>query len=204
MFLKQLKLGDMDNFGYLVADEDSKTAAVIDPSFDARPLQAIAERGGFRIVYILNTHGHSDHVQDNERLARETGAKVAAHALSRVRKDVSLEDGDRLDIGALELRVLHTPGHSQDSCCFIVEKALFTGDTLFVGECGRTDLPGSNVRAMYDSLFYKIRNLPDDMTVYPGHDYGDGPFSPLGREKEENYTLRPRTLPEFVKFMSEP
>jgi len=204
MFIKQAKLGQTDNFGYLVADEKTKLAAVIDPSMDARPLQNVAVQNGFRIIYILNTHDHHDHTTDNGRLAQETGAKIAAHRLARTEKDIPLEDGDVLRIGELELKVLHTPGHSVESCCFIVDKALFTGDTLFVGECGRTDLPRSDVRAMHDSLLNKIVSLDDDLVVYPGHDYGKTPSSPLGYEKKHNYTLKPRSLPEFIKFMSEP
>jgi len=204
MFVHQEKLGRMNNFGYLVADEKSKLAAVIDPAVDSRPLQALAAEKGFKIIYILNTHDHQDHTADNERLARETGAKIAAHRLARTRKDISLEDGDVLKIGELELKVLHTPGHSIESCCFIAGVALFTGDTLFVGECGRTDLPRGDVEAMHDSLRHKIRSLDDDLTVYPGHDYGKRQSSPLGYEKRHNYTLKPRTLAEFIKFMSEP
>ena len=204
MFVEQLRIGNMDNFGYLVADEDARIAAVIDPSFDARPMQASAARKRLQITLILNTHGHYDHVFDNDRLAKDTAAKVAAHRLARVRKDISLEGGEVLNIGSIDLKVLHTPGHSPDACCFIAGDALFTGDTLFVGECGRTDLPGSDVEAMHDSLLNKLRGLDDDLTVYPGHDYGDRPFSKLGYEKKNNYTLKPRNLQEFIRFMREP
>ncbi len=204
MLVRQLKIGNMDNFGYLIADEDERVAAVIDPSFDAGPMQRLAVEKRLQITLILNTHGHYDHTSDNDRLAKETTAKVAAHRLARVRKDIQLEGGEVLKVGGLDLEVLHTPGHSPDSCCYIVGKALFTGDTLFVGECGRTDLPGSDVEAMYDSLLNKLRGIDDEMTVYPGHDYGDRPYSTIGREKESNYTLKPRTLPEFIRFMREP
>ncbi len=204
MFIKQVRVGSSDNFGYLFADERSKLAAIVDPSYDARDLQRLAEERGLRIVYIFNTHSHRDHIGDNERLARETGAKVVAHISSKARKDVSVNDGDVVNVGHLEVKVLHTPGHCPDACCFIVEKAIFTGDTLFVGECGRTDLPGSDVKAMHNSLLSKIHNLPDDLVVYPGHDYGKTPTSTIGYEKANNYTLKPRTLPEFIKFMNEP
>ena len=204
MFVQQVKVGDTDNFGYVIADEETKMAAIIDPSMDSRPFQEISAKHGFRIVYILNTHEHRDHIANNERVARETGAKIAAHRLSQARKDVAFEDGASLKIGNLLVKVLHTPGHSPDSCCFIVGKALFTGDTLFVGECGRTDLPRSDVKAMHDSLLNRIRSLDDDLIVYPGHDYGKTPTSTLGYEKENNYTLKPRTLEEFIRFMEEP
>ena len=202
--IRQFKLGLMDNFGYLVADRVARVAAVVDPSFDGRPAQEEAGRLGLRIELVLLTHGHPDHSSDVERLARETGAKVAAHALSRVRKDVTLEDGRVVKLGAVDLEVLHTPGHTADSCCFRVEGALLTGDTLFVGECGRSDLPDSSVEALHDSLLRRLRGLPDELIVYPGHDYGPTPTSTLGHEKRHNYTLQPRTLPEFVRFMREP
>jgi len=202
--VRQLPIGPMANFGYLLADPAAGVAAAIDPSFDGRSLEAEAERLGVRVAYVLLTHGHPDHVGDAERLARAAGAKVAAHRLARVRKDVELEDGTLLELGGVAVKVLHTPGHTPDSCCFLAGRALFTGDTLFVGECGRVDLPGSSVEAMHDSLLRVLRGLPDDLVVYPGHDYGRAPTSTMGAEKAGNYTLRPRTLEEFRRFMREP
>lgn len=204
MYLEQRLIGQMRNFGYLIGDPTSKTAAVIDPSFDARILQKAAANNGYAIDLILNTHHHPDHVFDNERLADETGAKVAAHRLSMVRKDVVLEDGQVVPIGDLKVKVVHTPGHSPDSCCFIVGGHVFTGDCLFVGDCGRVDLPGSNVEEMYDSLFNQIRRMEDDLVVCPGHHYGPTLTSTIGREKQTNYVLRPRSLEEFVEFMRTP
>src|SRR5712691_5055113 len=115
MFFLQELIGAMQNFGYLIADPATKVAAVIDPSFDARRLQKAAGENGFSVAFIFNTHHHPDHIFDNERLADETGGKVAAHRLSNVRKDVILEDGEIVKIGELKLRVEHTPGHSPDS-----------------------------------------------------------------------------------------
>jgi len=204
MYLEQRLIGQMRNFGYLIGDPTSKTAAVIDPSFDARILQKAAANNGYAIRWILNTHHHPDHVFDNERLADETGAKVAAHRLSMVRKDVVLEDGQVVPVGDLKVKVVHTPGHSPDSCCFIVAGHVFTGDCLFVGDCGRVDLPGSNVEEMYDSLFNRVRRMEDDLIVCPGHHYGPTPTSTIGREKQTNYVLRPRSLEEFVEFMRAP
>src|SRR5688572_25307830 len=112
MFFEQALIGQMANFGYLIGDPDAGVAAVVDPSFDARILQKAAEENGYMIEVILNTHHHPDHVFDNERLANETGAKVAAHKLSRVRKDTVLEDGMIVHVGDLGVRVVHTPGHS--------------------------------------------------------------------------------------------
>jgi len=134
MILEQRVIGPMKNFGYLIGDPARGAAAVIDPSLDARVLQKAARERSLTIKFILNTHQHQDHVIDNERLARETEAKVAAHESSPVRKDVSLSDGDVLKVGGLQVHVLHTPGHTSDSCCFLVSGNLFTGDTLFVGD----------------------------------------------------------------------
>ena len=204
MFLEQRLIGTMANFGYLIGDPEKKVAAVIDPSFDARILELAARENGYAIETILNTHHHPDHVFDNERLADETGAKVAAHRLSLVRKDIVLEDGQILPVGELNVKVVHTPGHSPDSCCFIVSGHVFTGDCLFVGDCGRVDLPGSDPRQMYDSLFNKVRRMDDDLVVCPGHHYGPTARSTVGREKATNHVFRPRSLEEFLEFMGQP
>ena len=202
MFFEQARIGQMANFGYLIADTKAKRAAVVDPSFDARVLQKVAGENGYTIELILNTHHHPDHVFDNERLANETGGKVAAHRLSRVRKDVVLEDGEILHLGDLGIKVVHTPGHSPDSCCFVVGGHVFTGDCLFVGDCGRVDLPGSDVEQMYESLFHRVCKMDDDLIVCPGHHYGPTPTSTIGREKKTNYVLVPRGLEEFKAFMA--
>jgi len=202
MFFEQARIGQMANFGYLIADPKAKRGAVVDPSFDARILQKVAGENGYTIELILNTHHHPDHVFDNERLANETGGKVAAHKLSRVRKDVVLEDGAILHLGDLGIKVVHTPGHSPDSCCFIVGGHVFTGDCLFVGDCGRVDLPGSDVEQMYDSLFHRVSKMDDNLIVCPGHHYGPTPTSTIGREKRTNYVLVPRGLEEFKAFMA--
>lgn len=204
MFFEQRLIGAMQNFGYLIGDPVAKVAAVIDPSFDARILQKAARENGYAIGLVFNTHHHPDHVFDNERLADETGAKIAAHRLSRVRKDIVLEDGDVVKVGELKVKVIHTPGHSPDSCCYIVSGRVFTGDCVFVGDCGRVDLPGSSVDQMYDSLFNMVRRMDGDLIVCPGHHYGKTPLSTIGEEKRTNYTLQRRTLEEFRQFMASP
>jgi len=204
MFFEQRLIGQMANFGYLIGDPGAKRAAVIDPSFDARVLQKAAGENGYHIAFIFDTHHHLDHIFDNERLANETGAKVAAHRLSNVRKDIVLEDGMIVKVGELTVKVVHTPGHSPDSCCYIVAGRVFTGDCLFVGDCGRVDLAGSSVEDMYDSLFHKVRKMDDNLIVCPGHHYGKSPTSTIGEEKRTNYTLQPRPLDEFIRFMRSP
>jgi len=203
-YFEQQLIGQMRNFGYVIGDPKTKKAAVIDPSFDARILQKAAANHGYAIEIIFNTHHHPDHIFDNERLADETGAKIAAHRLSLVRKDITLEDGQIVPIGDLKVKVVHTPGHSPDSSCFIVAGRVFTGDCLFVGDCGRVDLPGSDVEKMYDSLFTKVVKMDEALVVCPGHHYGPTPTSTIGKEKKTNYVLKPRTLEEFKEFMRTP
>ena len=115
-----------------------------------------------------------------------------------------MEDGDVLTVGDVTLKIIYTPGHTADSICLLVNnKKLLTGDTLFVGECGRTDFSGGNSRSMYDSLFHKLSKLEDNIEIYPGHDYGTKPSSTLGEEKKTNYTLEQRSVEDFIDFMNQ-
>ena len=194
-----------DNFTYLIADEKTKEAAVVDSSYNAEEIIKILKTQNLRLKYVINTHGHSDHTAGNTELKSIFGAKIVADKLSKVNCDVWVEDGDVIKIGPISLKIIYTPGHTVDSICILVDnQKLLTGDTLFVGECGRTDMPGGNSKSMYDSLFNKILELEDSIEVYPGHDYGSTPTSTIGRERTSNYTLRPRTLKDFVEFMREP
>jgi glyoxylase-like metal-dependent hydrolase (beta-lactamase superfamily II) len=194
----------MQNFAYLIGDEKVGLAAVVDPAWDIEKILDVAKSNKLRIIYAINTHQHPDHVSGNDELARATGAKIVAHEASRTRKDISIKDDGTLHVGSLELKFIHTPGHSPDHVCVLVMGKLMTGDALFVGECGRTDLPGGSSEQMYDSLFNKLMRLPDDVEVYPGHDYGAKPHSTIAYEKVHNYVLKPRNVKEFVQFMKEP
>ena len=204
MILRQVPVGTFQNFAYIIGDEKSGLAAVVDPAWDVNRLLKICSQLGFKVRFGINTHSHHDHVEGNEELVRKTGARIVAHTSSPVRKDVSVEDGDVLDISSLKARIIHTPGHCPDHICVLIDGKLLTGDTLFVGECGRTDLQGGNSRDMYDSLFNKIMKLDDVVEVYPGHDYGAKPSSTIGYERNHNYTLKKRSIEEFVQFMAEP
>ncbi|MEW6605311.1 MAG: MBL fold metallo-hydrolase [Thermoproteota archaeon] len=199
----QIPVGQMANFTYIIADEDSGEAAVIDPSWDLDNVFHVLKKNGWRAKYVINTHTHFDHVLGNDQVVAVTGAKIVQHKNSHLEKHIAVSDGDIIEIGSLRLRVLHTPGHSKDSICLILDGQLvFTGDTLFVGNCGRTDLPGSDPAEMYHSLLDMLAQLDDTLIVYPGHNYGSSPTSTIGREKKTNYVLQPRSKQEFLEFMS--
>lgn len=203
MFFKQIKHYG-DNFSYLIADETTKEAAVVDPSFNVEIITKLLKEQDFQLKFIINTHEHGDHTAGNQDLQKVFNAKIAAYKHSKINKHLSLEDGDTLRLGKIVIKVIHTPGHTPDSICLLINGKLLTGDTLFVGECGRTDLPGGNPKDMYHSLFNKILKLDDAVEVYPGHDYGKFPYSTIGRERKTNYTLEKRTLEEFIEFMKQP
>jgi hydroxyacylglutathione hydrolase len=201
--LTQFRIGPYQNFTYLVDGGEGGTAAVVDPSFGVGPVLAAIDERRLKVTHILNTHSHQDHWAGNADVRERTGAKVVAHRLAPLDQDVSVDDGDTVDAGHVRFQVLHTPGHTPDSVLYIFDGRAATGDTLFVGECGRTDLPGGDPGALYDSLFGKVIRLDDATVVLPGHDYGSTPTSTIGREKAENYVLKPRTKAEFVRFMRE-
>jgi glyoxylase-like metal-dependent hydrolase (beta-lactamase superfamily II) len=201
MFFRQIQQHS-DNFSYIIADEVTRDAVVVDSSFNAGEIARILKSENFALKYIVNTHWHSDHTAGNQELQLIFGAKIVAHTLSKSSADVKVEDGDTIYVGKISINVIHTPGHTPDGICLLVEnKKLLTGDTLFVGECGRTDLPGGNSKNLYDSLFNKLLKLCDDVEVFPGHDYGLKPSSSIGEEKKSNYTLKPRSLSDFIQFM---
>jgi len=192
------------NFSYIIADKCSGEAVVVDPSFNSEAINQLVRECGLNVKYVINTHSHWDHVAGNAAIKSGFGPKVVAHRLAKVEKDVDVVDGDNLKVGGIVIKVIHTPGHTPDSICLLVDNKLLTGDTLFVSECGRTDLPEGSVWDMYNSLFHILMDLDDGIEVYPGHDYGPSPHSTIGVEKRTNYTLRKRSLEEFVDFMRKP
>jgi len=203
MFFKQIKYRG-DNFTYVIADESTREAAVVDPSYNLDAISLLVHDQKLTVKYVINTHDHGDHTAGNEDSRSAFGAKIVAHKLSRAKKDIAVVDGDILKLGKVSIKAIHTPGHSRDSICLLVDGKVLTGDTLFVGECGRTDLAGGSAEDMYHSLFDKLAKLDDKTEVYPGHDYGPKPHSTIGDEKRTNYVLEKRTLDEFVGFMAQP
>jgi glyoxylase-like metal-dependent hydrolase (beta-lactamase superfamily II) len=203
MIFKQVAVGTFQNFSYIIGDEETHTAALVDPAWEVDKLLQECKAAGLTVSYVFNTHSHHDHVEGNDEVVKRTGAKVVAHNTSSLRKDLPVKDGDNVKIGTLKTLVLHTPGHCSDHICLLVDGKVLTGDTLFVGECGRTDLSGGDAGAMYDSL-NKLMKLDDAIEVYPGHDYGPKPSSTVGQERRSNYTLKRRTKEEFIRFMAEP
>jgi len=209
MFIEQQQVGQMAVFAYLVGDEEKGEALVIDPAADTDELIKVAEKNKVKIKYIVNTHGHVDHIGGNVDMKEKTGAAIIIHeddaemlvdtpmAMLRMfggkaspPADRTVRDGDLIEVGGLRLRVLHTPGHSPGSMVLLLDGYAFTGDTLFVEAVGRTDLPGGSGEVMFDSIQKKLCTLPDETVVLPGHNYGSMPTSTIGHEKQFNPFLR--------------
>jgi len=192
----------MQNFTYLLEDEDSGEAIVIDPSWDLLDVLRTIERNNMKVKYIVNTHHHFDHTIGNDFIVKSTGAKIIQHKESALKNDMKVSDGDKIKFGNSEVTVYHTPGHSKDSMCLVGNEKIFSGDTLFVGNCGRIDLPGGNARELYHSLFDVVSKMNENFVLYPGHNYGSSVSSTIGKEKKTNFVLQPRTEDEFVEFMN--
>ncbi len=219
LYIKQMELGPMQNFVYLLGDPQTRECVAVDPAWEIDTIVATAQADGYTIKGALVTHTHQDHVGGSlaswgmpgripgvEELLAKVPARVYVHKaerefLSGFGSDLAQVDNhDTLQIGRLTLTFLHTPGHTPGSQCFLVDGQLVSGDTLFIGSCGRTDLPGSDPSEMYYSLTQRLAALPDDTVLLPGHNYG-GPASTLGREKQQNPFMRFASLGEFLRAM---
>lgn len=219
LYLKQMELGPMQNFVYLVGDPVTRECVVVDPAWDIDTIVATAQTDGYTVKGALVTHTHQDHVGGSlaswgmpgripgvEELLVKVPTKVFVHKAEReflpgFGSDLVVVDNhDTLEVGRLRLTFLHTPGHTPGSQCFLIDGRLVSGDTLFIGSCGRTDLPGSDPTEMYYSLTQRLAALPDDTVLLPGHNYG-GPASTLGREKRHNPFMRFPALGDFLRAM---
>ncbi len=210
MDVEQIKVGYMEVFCYLVSCPETKEALVIDPAGDEERIVEKIRKKGLDLKYIVNTHGHADHTCGNQKMKELTGAKIVMHeeddrifnspegqlmakqmgfALSP-HADVFVKDGDEIAVGSVSLKVIHSPGHSPGGICLLGDGNLFTGDTLFVGAIGRTDLPGASLTRFMQSINERLLTLPGETVVWPGHDYGNRPSSTIDIEVKTNPWLR--------------
>ena len=198
---EQIRIGGDRNFGYLLGDRSAGIAAAIDPAYAPDEVKARADAQGLAIGRILNTHGHADHVNGNARMKETTGAPVAAWKGADPAPDVALEDGDAFAIGSLRVEVRHVPGHADDHLLFWLpgQKVAITGDLLFVGKIGGTGTE-EEARSEYASLQRVLAELPDDTTIWPGHDYGCRPSSTIGLEKATNPFLLADGIDAFLRL----
>lgn len=199
MIFKQVKAGGDRNFSYIIADQPDGEAAVVDPGSYPEEELSILRQNGLNLKFIINTHDHFDHTGGNAFLAERTGARIAMHEMAGSHHDISLEDGQTLKLGSLELQIIYTPGHTADSISILAGKELVTGDTLFVGKVGGTGY-GKDARDEYNSLHTKLMTLPPDTRVWPGHDYGVRPSSTIGDEKRENPFILRDSFDSFVEL----
>jgi hydroxyacylglutathione hydrolase len=204
IYLKQVELGPMANYVYFVGDSDSREVAVVDPAWDVDRIVEMAQENDLTITKILITHSHFDHINGVEALLNRTKAKVYIHKaeaefMKAVWPDlVKVDSGDTTRVGDVDIAFLHTPGHTPGSQCFLVQNQLISGDTLFIGACGRCDLPGSNPEDMYSSLTQRLAKLDDRTIVFPGHNYAARPYSTIGDEKRFNPYLQFQSLQDFL------
>jgi len=199
---EQIRTGGDRNFGYLIGDREAGTAALVDPSYDPKALIQRATDQGLRVEFLINTHGHGDHTNGNAKAKKLTGAAIVAHENSPVGPDVGVVDGHRIELGSLELEMIHVPGHTDDHILVYLEryKVAVTGDHLFVGKIGGTGTEAA-ARAEHASLVKNLERFPDDVTIWPGHDYGCRPSSTIGLEKVVNpFLQRVGNVDEFLKL----
>ena len=225
LYFKQYPVGQMANFAYLIGSHSAREALIVDPAWEVDQLLDQAEADGMDVVGALVTHYHQDHVggslfgQNIEGLDRLMERKpvkihVNKHEAEGLRQVTGVsasdlvehEGGDVVEVGSIRTRLIHTPGHTPGSQCFLVEEQerpgqLVSGDTLFLGSCGRVDLPGSDPEAMYESLNGKLKQLPDETLLFPGHLYSTEGQSTMGEQKRSNPFLRVSSLEMFLSFM---
>ena len=201
---EQVRTGGDRNFGYLIGDRPAGAAALVDPSYDPDALVERARDQGLKVELIINTHGHADHTNGNRRAKELTGAPLAAHSSAASQPDVPLEDGQSIRLGALDLRILYVPGHADDHVLVHLaeQRVAITGDLLFVGKIGGTGTEEAS-RAEFESLARVLEALPDDTTIWPGHDYGCRPSSTIALEKATNPFLRCSGFDDFLRLKRE-
>lgn len=208
MFFKQVHVGPMKNFSYIIGD--SGEAAVVDAGWEVDKLIRIANNESLKINKIILTHCHYDHAQKTDELASKINAEVYFHEndFDEIKKTIKnpnikihkLKNNDTITVGKVKIKVIHAPGHTPGAICLLVENKLLTGDTLFVNAIGRTDLPGGNALTLFESL-QKLKKLDDNVEVYPGHDYGEISFSTIGNEKKNNPYFKADSKEQFMNML---
>lgn len=221
LYFRQLSVGPMANFIYLIGSKRTRECLIVDPAWDSSALVDLAAQDGMKVTGALVTHYHPDHVGGGmmgfevpggiSELLTKADAKIHVnkHEAAGLKEitgvsdsDLVLHDsGDLVTVGDVSVKLIHTPGHTPGSQCFLVQDCLVAGDTLFVNGCGRVDLPGADPEAMYESLTQKLAKLGDDVILYPGHDYGPEPTASMGDQKRTNSYLRIRSLEEWMRLM---
>jgi hydroxyacylglutathione hydrolase len=222
LYFKQIQIGPMQNFAYLIGDATKREALVVDAAWDIPAIVRIAEQDGYTINKALVTHYHQDHLGGDFQGYKIPGAaelletvkakiyvnKAEAPFLNRIAglsasDIVQVDGGDTTSVGNIKVTFIHTPGHTPGSQCFLVENCLVAGDTLFIGSCGRVDLPGSSPEDMYYSL-QTLSKLADETILYPGHNYSGQPSDTIAQQRRHNMYLHlsTKTLQEFMSVMS--
>jgi hydroxyacylglutathione hydrolase len=217
LYFRQIELGPMQNFVYLIGSTETRKVAVVDAAWEIEEIVRIAAADEMEITHAFVTHTHPDHVggrfagveiQGLTELLSKCKAKVVVHkaeaeflrALSPS-DIIKAESGDELNVGGVKIQLLHTPGHTPGSQCFLVDHRLVSGDTLFIGSCGRVDLPGSDPEQMYYSLTQKLKALPDETILFPGHNYSDHTVSTIREQKQSNPYFQFESLKQFLSAM---
>jgi len=207
LYLKQMELGPMQNFVYLIGCAEKREVAVVDPGWDSDKIIEMAKRDDLKITSIFISHAHFDHVNVLHELLQATDAKVylqkdEVEFLKVPQTNLHpTESGDKVSIGTIDATFIHTPGHTPGSQCFYVGNKLISGDTLFINACGRTDLPGGSPEDLYQSLTQRLMKLPDETILYPGHNYAAEATSTIKREKENNPFLLCQSLDQFLMMV---
>jgi len=210
MLFRQIKVGPMQNFSYIIRDEKTKDAAVVDAGWETNKLIEAANKEKLKINKIILTHSHYDHAQKADELASKTGADIYFHEneYDEIKKfiknpnikAIKLKNNEEIKLGSIKIKAIHTPGHTPGAICLLVESKLLTGDTLFVNAVGRTDLAGGDSIKLFESL-QELKKLSDGVEVYPGHDYGEVPFSTIGGEKKTNPYFMCETKEQFLNLV---